>query len=67
MGVAHAQMGISFDKCACKDEFENVKEFKEMGETFTSAEINDRQSGLKTIYTFYKIFYKSKMQKQNIN
>ena len=52
-GVAHAQMGISFDKCACKDEFENVKEFKEMEETFTSAEINDRQSGLKTIYTFY--------------
>ena len=52
-GVAHAQMGISFDKCACKDEFENVKEFKEMGETFTSAEIIDRKSGLKTIYTFY--------------
>ena len=46
-------MGISFDKCACKDEFENVKEFKEMGETFTSAELNDKKNGLKTIYTFY--------------
>ena len=52
-GLAHAQMGISFDKCACKDEFENVKEFKEMGETFTSAELNDKKNGLKTIYTFY--------------
>ena len=31
----------------------NVKEFKEMGETFTSAEISDKKSGLKTIYTFY--------------
>jgi hypothetical protein len=46
-------MGISFDKCACKDEFENVKEFKEMGETFTSAELHDKKNGLKTIYTFY--------------
>jgi hypothetical protein len=46
-------MGISFDKCACKDEFENVKEFKEMGETLTSAELNDKKNGLKTIYTFY--------------
>ena len=53
IGVAHAQMGISFDKCSCKDEFENVKEFKEMGETFTSAELNDKKNGLKTIYTFY--------------
>ena len=52
-GVAHSQMGISFDKCACKDEFENVKKFKEMGETFTSAELSDKKSGLKTIYTFY--------------
>ena len=51
--LAYAQMGISFDKCACKNEFENVKEFKEMGETFTSAEINDKKIGLKTIYTFY--------------
>ena len=53
VGLAHAQMGINFDKCACKDEFENVKEFKEMGETFTSAEINDKKIGLKTTYTFY--------------
>jgi hypothetical protein len=53
VGLAHSQMGISFDKCACKDEFENVKEFKEMGETFTSAELNDKKNGLKTIYTFY--------------
>jgi hypothetical protein len=52
-GLAQSQMGISFDKCACKDEFENVKEFKEMGETFTSAELNDKKNGLKTIYTFY--------------
>jgi len=52
-GAAYAQMGISFDKCSCKDEFENVKEFKEMGETFTSAELNDKKNGLKTIYTFY--------------
>jgi len=53
VGLVHAQMGISFDKCSCKDEFENVKEFKEMGETFTSAEISDKKIGLKTIYTFY--------------
>lgn len=53
ISFAHAQMGINFDKCACKDEFENVKEFKEMGATFTSAEINDKKNGLKTIYTFY--------------
>jgi len=53
MGVAHAQMGIKLDQCACKDEFENIKEFKEMGETFTSAELNDKKNGLKTIYTFY--------------
>ena len=52
-GVAHAQMGIKLDQCACKDEFENIKEFKEMGETFTSAELNDKKNGLKTIYTFY--------------
>ena len=53
MGVAHAQMGIKLDQCACKDEFENIKEFKEMGETFTSAELNDKKNGLKTTYTFY--------------
>ena len=53
IGLAHAQMGISFDKCACKDEFENVKEFKEMRETFTSAELHDKKNGLKTFYTFY--------------
>jgi hypothetical protein len=52
-GLAHSQMGIGFDKCVCKDEFENVKEFKEMGKTFTSAELNDKKNGLKTIYTFY--------------
>ena len=52
-GLAHSQMGINFDKCVCKDEFENVKEFKEMGETFTSAELHDKKNGLKTIYTFY--------------
>ena len=53
MGVAQAQMGIKLDQCACKDEFENIKEFKEMGETFTSAELNDKKNGLKTTYTFY--------------
>ena len=53
IGVAYAQMGIKLDQCACKDEFENVKEFKEMGETFTSTELNDKKNGLKTIYTFY--------------
>jgi hypothetical protein len=46
-------MGIKLDQCACKDEFENIKEFKEMGEKFTSAELNDKKNGLKTIYTFY--------------
>ena len=46
-------MGIKFDQCACKDEFENIKESKEMGETFTSAELNDKKNGLKTTYTFY--------------
>ena len=53
VGLVYSQMGIGFDKCACKDEFENVKEFKEMGKTFTSAELNDKKNGLKTIYTFY--------------
>ena len=53
VGLTYAQMGINFDKCSCKDEFENIKEFKEMGETFTSAEISDKKIGLKTIYTFY--------------
>ena len=46
-------MGIKFDQCACKDEFENIKEFKEMGNMFTSAELNDKKTGLKTTYTFY--------------
>ena len=53
MGVAYAQMGIKLDQCACKDEFENIKDIKEMGETFTSAELNDKKNGLKTTYTFY--------------
>lgn len=53
MGVGHAQMGIKFDQCACKDEFENIKEFKEMGNMFTSAELNDKKTGLQTTYTFY--------------
>ena len=46
-------MGIKFDQCACKDEFENIKEFKEMGNMFTSAELNDKKTELKTTYTFY--------------
>jgi hypothetical protein len=53
MGIAHAQMGIRFDKCPGKEEFQNVKEFKEYGETFTSAEISEKGTGLKTIFTFY--------------
>jgi len=53
MGIAYAQMGIKFDKCPGKDEFQNVKEFKEYGETFTSAEISEKGTGLKTIFTFY--------------
>jgi len=46
-------MGIKFDKCPGKEEFQNVKEFKEYGETFTSAEISEKGTGLKTIFTFY--------------
>ena len=53
MGIAHAQMGINFDNCPGKEEFQNVKEFKEYGETFTSAEISEKGTGLKTIFTFY--------------
>ena len=53
MGISHAQMGIRFDKCPGKEEFQNVKEFKEYGETFTSAEISEKGTGLKTIFTFY--------------
>jgi len=53
IGLAHAQMGIKFDKCPGKEEFQNVKEFKEYGETFTSAEISEKGTGLKTIFTFY--------------
>jgi len=33
MEIAHAQMGIRFDNCPGKEEFQNVKEFKEYGET----------------------------------
>ena len=53
MGIAQAQMGIRFDKCPGKEEFQNVKEFKEYGETFTSAEISEKGTGLKTVFTFY--------------
>ena len=53
MGIAQAQMGIRFDKCPGKEEFQNVKEFKDYGETFTSAEISEKRTGLKTIFTFY--------------
>ena len=53
MGIAYAQMGITFDNCPGKEEFKNVKEFKEYGETFTSAEISEKGTGLKTIFTFY--------------
>ena len=53
MGIAYAQMGIKFDNCPGKVEFQNVKEFKEYGETFTSAEISEKGTGLKTIFTFY--------------
>ena len=53
MGIAHAQMGIRFDNCPGKEEFQNVKEFKEYGETFTSAEISEKGTGLKTVFTFY--------------
>jgi hypothetical protein len=53
MGIAYAQMGIKFDNCPGKEEFQNVKEFKEYGETFTSAEISEKGTGLKTIFTFY--------------
>jgi hypothetical protein len=35
--LARAQMGIRFDKCIRKDEFENAKDLKEMGEKFTSS------------------------------
>ncbi len=35
--LARAQMEIRFDKCIRKDEFENAKDFKEMGEKFTSS------------------------------
>jgi len=52
-GIAYAQMGITFDNCPGKEEFKNVKEFKEYGETFTSAEISEKGTGLKTIFTFY--------------
>jgi hypothetical protein len=53
MGIAYAQMGIKFDNCPGKEEFQNVKEFKEYGETFTSAEISEKGTRLKTIFTFY--------------
>ena len=53
MGIAHAQIGIRFDNCPGKEEFQNVKEFKEYGETFTSAEISEKGTGLKTVFTFY--------------
>ena len=53
MGIANAQMGIRFDNCPGKEEFQNVKEFKEYGEQFTSAEISEKRTGLKTIFTFY--------------
>jgi len=53
IGIAHAQMGIKFDSCPGKEEFQNVKEFKEYGEPFTSAEISEKRTGLKTIFTFY--------------
>lgn len=52
-GLAHAQMGIRFDECADKNEFQNIKEHKEFGEIFTTAEITEKTTGLKTIYTFY--------------
>ena len=35
--LARAQMEIRFDKCIRKDEFESAKDFKEMGEKFTSS------------------------------
>ena len=53
IGIAYAQMGIKFDNCPGKEEFQNVKEFKEYGETFTSAEISEKGTRLKTIFTFY--------------
>ena len=53
IGIAHTQMGINFDNCPGKEEFQNVKQFKEYGETFTSAEISEKRTGLKTIFTFY--------------
>ena len=53
IGLAHAQMGIKFDNCPGKDEFQNVKDFKEYGEAFTSAEISEKKTGLKTIFTFH--------------